>query len=194
MSLILIPNDTKGIKMRKLEMLGRRCVGTYEIFFDEVRVPAANLVGGENNGWKVANSTLAFERGMSATTSYRRFEDEYRLMLADDVPLKPVAEHRIVGQRMPRVDIPAKAANMEAAKKFVELATSPAVQADGIVKKFNWYPGIDAQHVKSQLDEKTWNKLFVDVTPQELAQKGKSFPIKPYFDDILEAYERKVVN
>ena len=30
------------------------------------------------------------------------------------------------------------------AKKFVELADSPAVQAEGIVKQFNWYPGIDA--------------------------------------------------
>jgi len=90
--------------------------------------------------------------------------------------------------------IPAKAANMAAAKKFVEMATSPQVQAEGIVKKFNWYPGIDAQHVKAQLDDKTWNKLFVDVTPQELAAKGKTFPIKPYFDDILESYERKVLN
>ncbi|QRG08444.1 molybdopterin-dependent oxidoreductase [Xanthobacter dioxanivorans] len=32
-----------------------------------------------------------------------------RLLLAEHVALKPVAEHRIVGQRMPRVDIPAKA-------------------------------------------------------------------------------------
>jgi alkylation response protein AidB-like acyl-CoA dehydrogenase len=34
-----------------------------------------------NNGWKVANSTLAFERGMSATTGYRRFEEEHRMMV-----------------------------------------------------------------------------------------------------------------
>jgi hypothetical protein len=30
------------------------------------------------------------------------------------------------------------------------------------------------------------------VTPQELADKGKSFPIAPYFNDIQEAYEKKV--
>src|SRR5690242_16911532 len=90
--------------------------------------------------------------------------------------------------------IPAKAANAALAKKFVDFAESPEVQADGIVKKFNWYPGIDAQHVKSQLDDKTWNKLFVDVTPQDLASKGKVFPIKQYFDDILESYEKKVLN
>ena len=39
------------------------------------------MPGGINNGWKVANSTLAFERGMSATTGYRRFEEEFRIML-----------------------------------------------------------------------------------------------------------------
>ena len=35
--------------------------------------PAANVVGGDNNGWKVAMTTLGFERGSSATTGHRRF-------------------------------------------------------------------------------------------------------------------------
>jgi ABC-type uncharacterized transport system YnjBCD substrate-binding protein len=115
-----------------------------------------------------------------------------------DGKLPPNMRLQLIGPGMPGQPmyyvIPAKAANMAAAKKFVEMATSPKVQAEGIVKKFNWYPGIDAQHVKAQLDDKTWNKLFVDVTPQDLASKGKTFPIKPYFDDILEGYERKVLN
>src|SRR6185295_16567138 len=115
-----------------------------------------------------------------------------------DGKLPPTMRLNLIGPGMPGQPmyyvIPAKAANMPAAKKFVELATSPAVQAEGIVKKFNWYPGIDAQHVKSQLDDATWNKLFVDVTPNDLQTKGKSFPIKEYFDDILESYERKVLN
>jgi len=115
-----------------------------------------------------------------------------------DGKLPPNMRLQLIGPGMPGQPmyyvIPAKAANMAAAKKFVEMATSPQVQAEGIVKKFNWYPGIDAQHVKAQLDDKTWNKLFVDVTPQELASKGKTFPIKQYFDDILESYEKKVLN
>ena len=90
--------------------------------------------------------------------------------------------------------VPSKAANPDLAKKFVELATSPQVQAEGIVKQFNLYPGIDAEHVQDALDEATWQKLFADVTPEELASKGKPFPIGPYFDDIQEAYERKVEN
>lgn len=89
---------------------------------------------------------------------------------------------------------PAKAANPQLAREFIELATSPDVQAQGIVKQFNWYPGIDAEHVKPKLDPATWQKLFAEISPQALADHGKSFPIAPYFDDIKEGYESQVAN
>jgi alkylation response protein AidB-like acyl-CoA dehydrogenase len=47
-----------------------------EVFFTDVRCPKDNVVGGVNNGWKVAMTTLGFERGASATTSHRRFQKE----------------------------------------------------------------------------------------------------------------------
>jgi hypothetical protein len=47
-----------------------------EVFFSNARCPKDNVVGGLNNGWKVAMTTLGFERGSSATTSHRRFEKE----------------------------------------------------------------------------------------------------------------------
>ena len=86
--------------------------------------------------------------------------------------------------------IPAKAASQDLAREFIALATSPDVQAEGIVKRFNWYPGIDALNVESKLDKATWGKLFTDVTPQDLATKGKPFPLNDYFTDVLQAYER----
>ena len=113
-----------------------------------------------------------------------------------DGKMPPTMKLKLIAPGMPGQPmyyvVPAKAANAGVAKAFVELATSPKVQADGIVKRFNWYPGIDANAVKSQLDDATWSKLFVDVTPTELAEKGKPFPLAPYFNDMLEAYERKV--
>ena len=90
--------------------------------------------------------------------------------------------------------IPAKAANRDAAKAFIELATSPAVQAEGIVNRFNWYPGIDAEHVQDALNPEVWAKIFLDVTPQDIAEKGRPFPLGPFFTDIKEAYEQKVSN
>ncbi|WP_419721044.1 extracellular solute-binding protein [Pectobacterium brasiliense] len=93
------------------------------------------------------------------------------------------------GQPMHYV-IPAQAPNRELAKQFVELATSAKVQAEGIVERFNWYPGIDAKYVQAELKPAVWQRLFTDVTPDELASKGKTFPIAPYHTAILNAYEQ----
>lgn len=90
--------------------------------------------------------------------------------------------------------IPAKAKNADLAKKFIEMATSPAVQAEGIVNRFNWYPGIDAEHIQGSLDKAVWDKIFADVKPADLAANGKPFPLAPFFNDIKEAYEQKVAN
>jgi ABC-type uncharacterized transport system YnjBCD substrate-binding protein len=90
--------------------------------------------------------------------------------------------------------IPAKSANQKLAEDFIALATSPEIQAEGIVKKFNWYPGIDAKNLEGKLDQAAWNKLFSDITPDDLSANGKPFPIAPYFNDILESYERQVAN
>ncbi len=113
-----------------------------------------------------------------------------------DGRVPPNMKLKLIGPGMPGQPMyyitPAKAAQPDLARKFIALATSPPVQAEGIVKNFNWYPGIDAQHVQSSLDQETWNKLFADVTPEDLASKGKAFPIGPFFDDILEAYEKQV--
>lgn len=66
MSLFLVDNDAPGLQIRKLDMLGRRCVGTYELVFDDVRVPADRLIGGENRGWGCVLSGLQVERVCSA--------------------------------------------------------------------------------------------------------------------------------
>ncbi len=111
-----------------------------------------------------------------------------------DGKLSPDLKLQIIGPGMPGQPmyyvVPAKAAQPDLARKFVELATSPDVQAEGIVKRFNWYPGIDAPQIQAKLDDATWAKLFTDVTPEDLATKGKPFPLSDYFTEILETYER----
>ncbi|RYE28729.1 MAG: extracellular solute-binding protein, partial [Hyphomicrobiales bacterium] len=115
-----------------------------------------------------------------------------------DGKLPPNMKLKLVSPGMPGQPmyyaVPDKSAQKKLAEAFIALATSPQVQADGIVKKFNWYPGIDAKNLEGKLDKAAWDKLFTDVTPAELAQNGKPFPIAPYFNDILEGYEKKVAN
>jgi alkylation response protein AidB-like acyl-CoA dehydrogenase len=66
LSLFLVENDAPGVTLRKLDMLGRRSTGTYEVVLDKVRVAPDRLVGGENNGWDVVMSGLQVERATSA--------------------------------------------------------------------------------------------------------------------------------
>ena len=47
---------------------------------------------------------------------------------------------------------------------------------------------------EGKLDKAAWDKLFTDITPTDLAKNAKPFPIAPYFNDILEGYEKKVAN
>lgn len=90
--------------------------------------------------------------------------------------------------------IPERAANGDLARKFVELATSPQVQAAGIVQRFNWLPGIDAQHVRPHLSQQVWDRLFRDVPPDQLQQYGRPMPQAEFFQAIQQAYERHVMN
>src|SRR3546814_13957009 len=80
--------------------------------------------------------------------------------------------------------VPAKTPNAELAVKFIELATSPAVQAEGIVERFNWYHGIDPKQLKGHISEETLDKLIVEIKSEDLAANGKSFPLSGYFNAI----------
>lgn len=115
-----------------------------------------------------------------------------------DGKLPPNMKLKLVAPGMPGQPmyyaIPAKAAAKPLAEKFIAMATSPEVQAEGIVKRFNWYPGIDAANLQGKLADADWKKLFTDITPADLAKNGRPFPIAPYFADILESYEKKVAN
>ena len=66
LSLFLVDKDTPGITLRKLDTLGRRALGTYEVFFDDVRVPADRLVGEPHKGWGYMLAGLQLERLMTA--------------------------------------------------------------------------------------------------------------------------------
>ena len=62
MSTFLVDSKTPGITIRKIEKVSTHVMETNEIFLDNVRVPAKNLLGKLNNGWNQIAATLAHER------------------------------------------------------------------------------------------------------------------------------------
>jgi alkylation response protein AidB-like acyl-CoA dehydrogenase len=78
LSYLLVPMDQPGITVRPI----RQMTGTAEfneVFFDDARTAAANVVGAPGDGWRIAKATLAIERGaamLGQQVGFRRdFED-----------------------------------------------------------------------------------------------------------------------
>lgn len=86
-SFFILDLDTPGVEISPIRQVNGRSEFA-EIFLTDVRIPAENLVGPENEGWKVAQSTLASERGVIAFEFIERaryaIEEFYSAALRED--------------------------------------------------------------------------------------------------------------
>ena len=62
LSVFIIPNTTPGLDIRPLPTLPRRSVVTTEIFLDNVRIPASQMLGLPGQGWEIIGGELELER------------------------------------------------------------------------------------------------------------------------------------
>src|SRR5213593_985015 len=100
-SYVLIDMKTPGITVRPLvQMTGD--AGFNEVFFEDARVPRANLVGELNQGWMVANATLFHERNLlgSTTRTQLMMQNLIRLARSRQHYGKPAAEDPVIRQRL----------------------------------------------------------------------------------------------
>lgn len=73
-SWVVFDMTTPGLTMRPIEiMTAPNHPHFVQCFYDEARVPLANVVGGLNNGWNVAMATLGFERGTAQIKDQIRY-------------------------------------------------------------------------------------------------------------------------
>jgi len=86
----IVPTDTAGLSRRPL-IMANGDEEFAEVFFDNVRIPAENMLGELNGGWKVTQATLAYERG-AADLGYLA---KYERMLAQ---ISGIADKRGLGE------------------------------------------------------------------------------------------------
>ncbi|WP_416825237.1 extracellular solute-binding protein [Ectobacillus polymachus] len=99
-----------------------------------------------------------------------------------------VTDPGLPGQPM-YIVIPKNAKNKDMAIKYADNLASPETQAKVIVEFSNWYPGIEANAVLPKVSQQGKDKLFKDVTSEDLTKRGQSFPITEYFTDLNKAFE-----
>jgi alkylation response protein AidB-like acyl-CoA dehydrogenase len=98
LSWVICPMTAPGITVRPIRtMAGPRkyC----EVFYDSVRVPISNVVGGLNNGWATAMSTLSFERGTAALALLIGLTIKVEKLLADCPPDRPEMRFKVAQLR-----------------------------------------------------------------------------------------------
>ena len=124
LSWFMIPTDVPGITVTPMELMGDDGEGAGRghkntIFFDDVRVPAANLVGGENNGWKVATTHLELEHGSGGRIGRNRwFERARRRALGLKKAGRPLLDDRDARDRLADVFVRTEIARLFDLRNF----------------------------------------------------------------------------
>ena len=136
-SMLAVPMDAKGVDVRPL----RQMTGEYEfneVFLDDVEVPVENLIGPENEGWRVANTTLANERGASFI-----WKEQVLLEVAVDLLAKTCARNGraadpVVRQHLARSRIDAELFRLHNERTLSRLARGEEIGAESSIVKLFW--------------------------------------------------------
>lgn len=143
-SYILIDMKTPGITIRPLvQMTGDR--GFNEVFFEDVKVPRKNVVGEINQGWQVANATLAHERNLlgSTTRTQQMFQRLLRLARRQMRYGRPASEDPVIRQKLADLEISVESMKLHAYRQLTDLLRA---RPPGIASSVNKLVSTELNH------------------------------------------------
>ena len=108
-SMIIVPMDTPGITVQPMDLMSEHDIN--QVFYEDVRVPAANLVGGENNGWSLITNQLNHERVTLCSSGMLEQTYEETLRFAQDTKLAD--GRRVIDQEWAQLNLARVRAGLE---------------------------------------------------------------------------------
>jgi acyl-CoA dehydrogenase len=119
MSCFIVDRNTSGVSVAKpFDKLGQRASDTAEVVFDKVRVPAANLIGKEGEGFLIAMKVFDRSRVPTAIgavgVARRALEESIQFARERKTMARPIWQHQAVGHMIADM-----AMNVEAARLIV---------------------------------------------------------------------------
>jgi alkylation response protein AidB-like acyl-CoA dehydrogenase len=137
-SVVLVEMGRPGVLVKPLpEIVGRHHPDLNEVFFSEVEVPASQLVGKLNNGWAMANGSLAHERGMVWLGSVMGLQEAAARLLAEAPQrLAPLGETErgVHVERIVRSYADAQAARCLGYRGFAKLVRGGSAPEQALMK------------------------------------------------------------
>jgi alkylation response protein AidB-like acyl-CoA dehydrogenase len=141
LTFLLVDMRSPGVSVRPLRQISGEPEFN-EMFFDQVRVPGANVVGRVDGGWEVAITTLMFERGP------RTISRQLHLRQAIDAALElarerwrgtaPASADPVIRQRLAQLVIEAEALRFSNLRSLTRMLRGEPPGAEGSAAKLFW--------------------------------------------------------
>ncbi|POF41404.1 acyl-CoA dehydrogenase [Pseudomonas laurylsulfativorans] len=168
LTFILLPLDTPGITVRPIPQLNG-LPGFAEIFFDDVKVPVENALGGEGMGWHVAMSTAGFERGLLLRSPARFQETAKRLVQLYLANREQADRDPAIGEAVMRAWLDAEAYTLSTYMTASQLVQGGKIGPESSTNKIFW----------SELDQR-----MHDTAMSILGLRGELLPDAPAAGDV----------
>ena len=136
-SMLAMPMDADGVDVRPL----RQMTGDSEfneVFLDDVAVPVDHLIGTENDGWRVANTTLANERGASFIWKEQVLHEAAIDRLWKTCSGAGLLDNPLVRQRLARSWMDVEIFRLHNRRTLARLARGDAIGSESSLVKLFW--------------------------------------------------------
>ena len=157
-SWIIFDMKVPGIELRPINIMTAPNLPHFvQCFYDEARIPLANVVGGVNNGWKIAMSTLGFERGTAQIKDQIRYAH-----LVEDMILR--AKKRFGQENLHNDEIGSRLAQLRA-----DMAAARAMTYMTVSRAKAGNPGAESSLMRAMVGEvqQKVRRLALDIIGPE---------------------------
>jgi alkylation response protein AidB-like acyl-CoA dehydrogenase len=136
-SMLAIPMMAKGVEVRPLRQITGESEFN-EVFLDGVEVPVDSLIGTENEGWSVAGTTLANERGASFVWKEQVRHEMAVNLLSEACARRGRLDDPLVRQRLAQVRIEVEIFRLHNARTLTRLARGDQIGTESSLVKLFW--------------------------------------------------------
>jgi alkylation response protein AidB-like acyl-CoA dehydrogenase len=176
---ILVDMKTPGVEVRPIVQINGNPTFC-ETFFTDVRVPASNVVGEINDGWKVAMTTLSFERGtgLGSPVAFNALWEKVVAMTQAEPRYEGVAaDDPDVRKRVAQSFIETRVFDLNTKRVLTQLSKGKPLGPEASLSKLYW----------SEMDARLY-ELGNDVLgPKAEIQDGEGRELKDWYSEYLYA-------